>query len=152
MNWSCDSGENSEPIRPPLLEEQATPTTQTTTTASSSATIPKRNKANQLAHAERLRKYEGPERTEECRKNSIEFFSKCENLVWIDLQITSEHLSVTCRRLFCLSVTCLNYFVVTRLNDYVSSWMTHSTYTISLSSLAKFYVLINLKWLIHQLP
>ena len=31
---------------------------------------------------------------------------------------------------------------VTRSNDYVSGWMTNSTYAIPLSSSAKFYVLI----------
>ena len=36
-------------------------------------------------------------------------------------------------------------FKVTRSNDYVSGGMTHSTYAISLSPLAKFYVLIYLK-------
>ena len=82
-NQQDESGGPSSPVQPnspvrsPSLAQKSPEISRTF--SAPSAPLPKKKK--QLSHTEVLKEYDGPGRSDECIKKSIEFFSTCDNLV-----------------------------------------------------------------------
>ena len=75
----------SSPAQPgppsPIPSDSGSPAQPGPSTVFSVPSAPKKKKKKQLSHEEILREYDGPARTDECIKKSIDYFSTCTNLI-----------------------------------------------------------------------
>ena len=84
-NWNFDPNQAGPLLNEPQTARPDSPHQESSSGFSAPQGPPKKKKKKQLGHEEVLREYDGPARSAECIKKSIEFFSSCENLVWKNL-------------------------------------------------------------------